>query len=50
MNEALFTYKRKSHIEIGKIYFWTATINQWQQLLREEAYKKGIMNSSKNIA
>nr|HPI00155.1 hypothetical protein [Chitinophagaceae bacterium] len=45
MNEALFTYKRKSHIEIGKIYFWTATINQWQQLLQEEAYKKVIINS-----
>ena len=33
MDKSLFEQKRKSHIEKGEIYFWTATINQWQRLL-----------------
>jgi deoxycytidylate deaminase len=24
MDESIFEYKRKSHIELGEIYFWTA--------------------------
>lgn len=38
-------YKRKSYIEIGEIFFWTATINQWQKLLLEDSYKDVIINS-----
>jgi putative transposase len=37
--------KRKSHIEIGEIYFWTATINNWQRLLHEDSYKQVIIDS-----
>lgn len=38
-------YHRKSYIEIGEIYFWTATINQWQPFLENDAYKKIIVQS-----
>ncbi|MCX2494474.1 hypothetical protein OQX63_13380 [Pedobacter sp. PF22-3] len=31
--DKLFEARRKNYIEIGKIYFWTATINKWQKLL-----------------
>ena len=33
-------YKRKSHIEIGEIFFWTATINNWNHLLKDDKYKQ----------
>jgi putative transposase len=36
---------RKSHIEKGGIYFWTATINKWQRLLQHDAYKDVIIDS-----
>ncbi len=37
--------KRKSYIEIGKIYFWTATINRWQHLLLADDYKAIVIDS-----
>ena len=37
--------KRKSHIEKGEIYFWTATINQWFHLLEKDEYKNVIIDS-----
>ena len=36
---------RKSHIEIGKIYFWTATISKWIHLLQDDKYKEIIISS-----
>lgn len=45
MPEDFFAYRRKSYIEIGKVYFWTATINQWQKLLLEDRYKEIIISS-----
>jgi REP element-mobilizing transposase RayT len=44
MDRYLFA-KRKSYIEIGEIFFWTATINNWQSLLLKDEYKKVIINS-----
>lgn len=38
-------YLRKSFIEIGEIYFWTATINNWQRLLQSDVYKDVIISS-----
>jgi REP element-mobilizing transposase RayT len=39
-------YKRRvSHVEIGEIYFWTATINKWLNLLVPDHYKDIIINS-----
>ena len=36
---------RKSHIDIGDMYFFTATINSWYKLLNEDAYKQVIIDS-----
>ncbi|MEQ9422872.1 MAG: transposase [Cyclobacteriaceae bacterium] len=36
---------RKSSIEIGRIYFWTAIINKWQHLLRTDSFKDVIISS-----
>jgi putative transposase len=36
---------RKSYIEIGELFFWTATINNWQNLLLNDSYKQIIINS-----
>lgn len=45
MDKSLLTYKRKSHIEIGEIYFWTATINKWQHLLGRDEFKDVVISS-----
>lgn len=45
MGKDVFAIRRKSYIEIGEIFFWTATINNWQRLLMKEEYKKVILNS-----
>lgn len=45
MNESIFEYKRKSHIETNTIYFWTATIHKWQKLLQKDVYKDVIVGS-----
>ncbi len=42
--------QRKSPIDIGKIYFWTATINKWQKLLYEDHYKQAIIDSLNNLS
>ncbi len=36
---------RKSFMQTGEIYFWTATINGWKGLLQNDAYKQVIINS-----
>jgi hypothetical protein len=33
MDNIIYVPKRKSHLEIGDVYFWTATINSWYHLL-----------------
>jgi len=43
--DKLFENRRKNYIEIGQIYFWTATINKWQKLLEKEEFKHIILNS-----
>ena len=40
MNEEYFKQRRKSNMDKGEIYFFTATINKWQKLLTEEKYKR----------
>jgi REP element-mobilizing transposase RayT len=45
MDKTLFEPKRKSHIDRGEIYFWTATINKWQRLLERDEYKDVIIDS-----
>jgi putative transposase len=45
MDESLLKPQRKSYIDRGEIYFWTATINQWQRLLEKDEYKDVIIDS-----
>ncbi len=45
MGKSLVDQKRKSYLEIGEIYFWTATINDWQPLLQKDEYKNAVINS-----
>ena len=45
MDKSLLEYKRKSFIELGEIYFWTATINNWYKLLLPYSYKNVIIES-----
>jgi REP element-mobilizing transposase RayT len=45
MIKRLLDYKRKSFLEIGELFFWTATINQWQKLLQPDPYKDIITQS-----
>ena len=40
-----FAYQRKSYMKLGEIFFWTATINNWQRLLTEDKYKEVIISS-----
>lgn len=32
-------------MDIGEIFFWTATINKWQRLLMDDKYKEVIISS-----
>ena len=45
MDKPLVKERRKSHIERGDIYFWTATINNWHRLLEKDEYKDVIIES-----
>ena len=41
---------RYSTTDIGKIYFWTATINSWQNLLSDNLKKDVIIDSLKKLS
>jgi putative transposase len=41
---------RKSHMELGEIYFWTATIHKWIPLLQQDSMKKLIVDSLENLS
>jgi putative transposase len=45
MREDRIASERKSHIELGEIYFWTATIHRWQKLLLQDVYKEVLIRS-----
>ena len=38
-------YQRQSHMRIGEIFFWTATINKWQKLLLPDKMKDIVIDS-----
>lgn len=50
MDKSLLEYQRKSFIEIGEIYFWTATINNWYKLLLNDAYKDVIIEFLQHLS
>jgi len=41
----LFVRRRISYTEIGKIYFWTASINKWNNLLEKDEFKTLVIES-----
>lgn len=41
--------QRKSTIQLGEVYFWTATIHQWKHLLKPNKYKQIIIDSLQNL-
>ncbi len=45
MEKPLNQQKRKSHIDQGEVYFWTATINKWYHLLKDDEFKNVIIES-----
>ena len=50
MEDKVIKQQRKSYIEQGKIYFWTATINKWQRLLDNNEYKGLVINSLEELS
>jgi REP element-mobilizing transposase RayT len=50
MENSLFKVKRKSVMELGEIYFWTATIHKWIPLLQTDSAKDMILNSLKYLS
>jgi putative transposase len=48
--DKLFEGRRKNYIEIGQIYFWTATINKWQRLLEKDKFKHIILSSFDHLS
>ncbi len=45
-----FTKPRNSSLTIGTIYFWTATINNWQTLLDKDHFKQFIIDSLTHLS
>jgi len=50
MGKEIFERKRKSYMDIGKIYFWAATINNWQRLLLTDGYKNIVVGSLEHLS
>lgn len=48
--DKLFVQNRNSFMEVGQIYFWTATINKWQKLLQENEFKEIILSSFRYLS
>ena len=46
----LLSYQRKSSMQIGEIYFWTATINSWYKLLLNDRYKEMVIESLRYLS
>lgn len=45
MNKDTDVPKRISYIDKGELYFWTASINKWQNLLEKDVFKEKIIGS-----
>lgn len=50
MDKGISEHTRKSYMEIGNIYFWTATINKWQRLLMPDEFKDVIVGSLEHLS
>ena len=49
MEDELFKTKRKPHIGLGEIYFWTATIHKWIHLLKPDEMKDLTIGSLEHL-
>lgn len=45
-----FKQHRKSYMEVGEIFFFTSTINNWKPLLKNDSYKQIIIDSLEWLA
>lgn len=50
MDKDQYAGKRKSYMETGKVFFWTATINNWKHLLEENKFKEVIIQSLRTLS
>ena len=50
MEDGLFKINRKSHMELGETYFWTATIHKWIHLLKPDEMKELIIGSLEHLS
>ena len=50
MDHVLSKHRRKSFTEVGKIYFWTATVHKWYYLLEPNENKELIIDCLKELA
>ena len=50
MDRSPYAGKRKSYMEIGEVFFWTATVNNWQHLLQEDRFKQVIIESLRTLS
>jgi len=50
MENNLFDVRRNSLMELGEIYFWTATIHKWIPLLQTDSAKELILSSLKYLS
>ena len=46
----VFTTPRNSWMEFGKIYFWTATIHNWEKILFSDDFKETITGSLRYLS
>jgi putative transposase len=45
MNNPDYKGQRYSYTALNEVYFWTITVNNWQHLLGNDAYKQIVMSS-----
>ena len=50
MDKNQYSGRRKSHMEIGEVFFWTATINSWNHLLKDDVFKEVVIQSLRTLS
>ena len=45
----LFETTRNSKLELNEVYFWTDTVKDWKQLLKQDKYKQVIVDILKEL-
>ena len=50
MSHSRYPQRRKSHMDLHKVYFWTATIRHWKPLLNDDRYKDVVISSLHHLS